>query len=117
VPRSHRAHEQARVAAARALSSAGRFPDAVTQLRTAGLDEREEAEVLIDIYERALTALASGTVAPDRQQRVGEFPLDADGMRRGLEVTCRRLAGFTPDRATRYRLIDRANRVRPLTVL
>ncbi|HVM08720.1 MAG TPA: tetratricopeptide repeat protein [Acidimicrobiales bacterium] len=117
VPRTHREYEATRLEAARALARAGRHADAVGQLEGLDVTEGERDAVLLDIAEDALAKLTSNTIGPDPQARVAGHPLTTEGMRRAVEAMCRRIADRTTDRDERYRLVDRANAVRPVTLV
>jgi len=54
---------------------------------------------------------------PARGDRLGGRQIDERGLRHGAEDALRRLARLTPDNAQRTAIVDRANRIRPLTVL
>ena len=117
VPRTHRAFEGSRLDAAKALAGAGRHAEAVAQLDGLSLSESEREQVMLSIYEDALSRLLAKTIAPDPNARIGPHPLTEAGMRRAVEAVSRRLADLTPDRAERVRLVDRANAVRPLSLV
>ena len=69
------------------------------------------------MLEAALDLVESGTVAPAGNVSVMGSPLEVQGLRLGLERAYRDLArlALTPDE--RIRLVDRANRVRPKTLV
>jgi serine/threonine-protein kinase PknG len=74
-------------------------------------DPRLRAEVL----QTALSLLESRSLAEDASVTVFGQPLREAAVRRLLEGTLRRLAKLEGDRARQIELVDRANRVRPLT--
>ena len=117
IPGTHRAHAVAQVEAVRHLVDAGRFVDAAERLDALPVDPRRQAELEADLYESALGALSAGTLAPARGDRIGGRPVDERGLRRGAEDALRRLARLTPDPAQRAQIVDRANAVRPRTIL
>jgi serine/threonine-protein kinase PknG len=117
IPATHRAHAVAQVEAVRTLVAAGHFVDASTRLDALPIDRRRHAELEADLFESALEAVAAGALPPDRGARVGGREVDERSLRLGAEDALRRLARLTSDPAERMAIVDRANRVRPLTVL
>jgi serine/threonine-protein kinase PknG len=117
VPRTHRAYAEAQVAAVRALVGRGRVAEAAALLDRLELDPRPRAELDVAVLETALAGLAAGAIRPDHRARLRGVPLDEAGVRRGLERACRALARLTPDRAARVRLVDRANEIRPFSMV
>ncbi len=117
IPATHRAHAVAQVDAVRTLVAAGHFADAAGRLEALPVDPRHQAELEADLFESALAALAAGALTPAEGDRIGGRPLDERGLRRGAEDALRRLARLTPDPARRTAIVDRANRVRPRTIL
>ena len=124
VPAASSMHVTARIAAVRALARAGGALGAPTagQMARASaiidqlyLDPQRRAELSGELYEAGLAALQAG--ADPAGAKVLGRPLSEAALREGLESTYRdraRLARTTPDRIA---LIDRANRVRPRTLL
>ncbi len=122
VPPSSATYQGAQVAAARALIGDGAATGA-TELRQAAatverlqLDAVERASLAAEILERALGA------GPDQLRDLGDATLlghrvDETGIRRGLELTYRELARLSADPAEKVRLVDRANEVRPRTLV
>ena len=115
IPGTHRAHAVAQVEAVRHLVDAGRFVDAAERLDALPVDPRRQAELEADLYESALGALSAGPAPAGRlhrraaRRRAGPAP--------GAEDALRRLARLTPDPAQRAEIVDRANAVRPRTIL
>ena len=72
---------------------------------------------MLSVYDDALTWILAKTLTPDPNVKLGGYPLTETGMRRAVEATSRRLADLTPDRAERVRLVDRANAVRPMSLV
>jgi serine/threonine-protein kinase PknG len=105
------------VEAVRTLVAAGHFLDASGRLGALPVDPRRRAEMEVELYESALAALAAGALVPTSGDRLGGHKLDERGLRQGAEDALRRMARLTPDHAQRTAIVDRANRVRPLTVL
>jgi serine/threonine-protein kinase PknG len=117
VPSTHRAYGEAQLAAVRALVGAARFAEAgqvLEQVRAAG---RQAAQLDVELFEAALQGLTSGSVKPQPSVTVRGRRLDEDGVRHGLEQAYRTLAKLSPDDPERWRLVDRANQVRPLSVV
>lgn len=117
VPRTHRASHGAQVEAVRALLAAGRFVEASALLERLDLEPRRRAELDVELLDAALRAVTAGSVAADPQAHVGGQALEERALRRGLERGYRWLARLTPDDGERARLVDRANQVRPLSLV
>ncbi len=117
IPATHRAHAVAQVEAVRTLVAAGHFVDASGRLGALPVDPRRRAEMEVELFESALAALAAGRLAPTQGDRLAGRRMDERGLRRGAEEALRRMARLTPDDAQRTAIVDRANRIRPLTVL
>ena len=117
IPTTHRAHGEAQVAAVRALVAGGRLREADQLLAQLQLDRPLAAALDVELLEAALAGLLSGKVKPDGATRLRGQPLDEAGVRRALERACRWLAKLTPDEAERVRLVDRANQVRPFSLV
>jgi serine/threonine-protein kinase PknG len=115
VPRSHQAHEAAQVSAARTLIATHRFTEAAQRLDRLALDDRERAQLDVELLEAALNGIRSGKVKPNPNVRINGLTLQDRSLRRGLEAAYRRLAQLTPDELDRFRLVDRANAVRPFS--
>jgi serine/threonine-protein kinase PknG len=125
VPAASSAHVAARLAAVRALASttvphAG--PPTAEQLERASifltelrLAPRHHAELAGELFEAGLAALAAGT--PTAGRRILGRPLTDHDLRRGLESTYRDIARTATTTRERNDLVDRANRVRPRTLL
>jgi serine/threonine-protein kinase PknG len=117
VPSTHRAHGEAQLAAVRALVGAARFAEASQILEQARAAGREAAQLDVELFEAALAGLTSGSVNPQPSVTVRGQKLDEPGVRQGLERAYRLLAKLSPDDPERWRLVDRANQVRPLSVV
>jgi serine/threonine-protein kinase PknG len=115
VPRTHQAHEAAQVSAARTLIATHRFTEAAARLDRLALDDRDRAQLDVELLEGALNGIRSGKVKSDPNVRINGLHLQDRSLRRGLEAAYRRLAELTPDDLDRYRLVDRANAVRPMS--
>ncbi|SDW24492.1 serine/threonine-protein kinase PknG [Amycolatopsis xylanica] len=100
VPEHSTHHLSARIGAIRLLIGDNRHTDAVTRLREAKLDDRRHTELEIEVLNARLVTQEAD-----------------DDLRRELEQAYRKLAKLTTDRDTRSRLVDRANEVRPKTLV
>ncbi|HVL04438.1 MAG TPA: tetratricopeptide repeat protein [Acidimicrobiales bacterium] len=117
VPSTHRAHGEAQLAAVRALVGAARFAEASQILEQVQAAGREAAQLDVELFEAALTGLTSGSVKAQPSVRVRGQTLDEEGVRMGLERAYRMLAKLSPDDPERWRLVDRANQVRPVSLV
>jgi serine/threonine-protein kinase PknG len=117
VPSTHRAHGPAQLAAVRALVGAARFAEASQILEQVQAAGREAAQLDAELVEAALAGLTSGSVKAQPSVTVRGEKLDEPGVRQGLERAYRTLAKLSPDDPERWRLVDRANQVRPLSVV
>jgi serine/threonine-protein kinase PknG len=117
VPSTHRAHGEAQLAAVRALVGAARFAEASQILEQVQAAGREAAQLDVELFEAALAGLTSGSVKPQPSVTVRGERLDEAGVRQGLERAYRTLAKLSPDDPERWRLVDKANQVRPLSLV
>jgi serine/threonine-protein kinase PknG len=79
------------------------------------LDPRRQAILARELLEAGLSALADGA-APSSGRVLGR-PMVEGALREGLESTYRQLARHAATTRERNELVDRANRVRPRTLL
>ena len=124
VPPSSAAHYDAQVASARALVRGG--PDgkpSVAELQAASttierlqLDAAERAELSASVFERALAGVADGTIPAGSSTMLGQ-DLSERSLRLGLEETYRTQARLAVTEAERFRLIDKANAIRPRSLV
>ena len=84
---------------------------------TAGSAAEELAQLDVELFEAALKGLTSGAVKPQPSVTVRGQKLDDEGVRQGLERAYRMLANLSPDDPERWRLVDRANQVRPVSLV
>ncbi|MFP5317732.1 MAG: tetratricopeptide repeat protein [Acidimicrobiia bacterium] len=118
IPRTHRAHGEAQVAAVRALVGRGRYVESSQLLGQLEVERRLAATLDVELFEAALAAVVSGSARPDPAVKLrGGYSLEEESLRRGLERACRWLAKLTPDPDERRRLVDRANQVRPFSLV
>lgn len=119
VPRTHRAYSSAQEDAVRMLVRFGRYSEAASRLDRLGndIEKTRRAELDIEVFQAALDALVGGSFAASPTTSVGSYIFDERSLRLGLEDAFRRLARLTSDPTQRCRLVDRANQVRPRTLL
>ena len=125
VPPTSSTYVQAQVRAARALvSPAAASPPSLVELvaasRTAErlpLDAHQRSALTRDLLAAALRMLRSGGLDADDATTVAGRPLRERDLRLGLEQAYRDLARFADSSASRVELVDRANRVRPRSLL
>ncbi len=125
VPAASSAHVAARLAAVRALASTTwphAAPPTAEQLERASsiltelrLAPRHHAQLAGELFEAGLAALAAGT--PTSGRRVLGHPLIESALRAGLESAYRDIARTATTPRERNDMVDRANRVRPRTLL
>jgi serine/threonine-protein kinase PknG len=124
VPPSSAAHYDAQVASARALVAGGPSgKPSVAELQAASatierlqLDAAERAALSADVYERALAGVLDGSIAIDSSTMLGQ-QLNERDLRIGLEQTYRAQARLAATDAARIALIDKANHVRPRSLV
>jgi serine/threonine-protein kinase PknG len=80
------------------------------------LDAASRAQLAGEVLGAALERVEAG-LAPSPDTRLFGHRLEEGDLRRGLERSYRELARLAPSAEERIRLVDRANRVRPLTLL
>lgn len=126
VPVSSAGYFDAQLATARTLTTelpGGDRPDpgdlatAAATVERLQLDSVERARISVDILEDALVGVQSGSLKEAPQSTLFGEPLTETGLRRGLERTYRELARVAPGAAERNALVDKANAVRPLSLL
>jgi serine/threonine-protein kinase PknG len=125
VPAASSAHVAARLAAVRALASttwphaapptAEQLERASTILTGLRLAPRHHAQLAGELFEAGLAALAAGT--PTSGRRILGRPLTESALRAGLESAYRDIARTATTPRERNDMVDRANRVRPRTLL
>jgi serine/threonine-protein kinase PknG len=127
VPAASSAHVAARIAAVRALASTPwpqAEPPRPDQLERAStiLDElwltpRRYAQLAGELFEAGLAALAGGRTTATSGRRILGRPFVETALRAGLESTYRDIARTATTARERNELVDRANLVRPRTLL
>jgi serine/threonine-protein kinase PknG len=81
------------------------------------LDAQQRGALTRDVLTVALKMLRSGELEPDETTIVAGRPLRDRDVRLGLEQALRALARYADSRAARVELVDRANRVRPRSLV
>lgn len=122
VPPSSATWEDAQVAAARARVSAdppvsGELVEAAATVERLKLDATERATLSAEILERALDGVRSGALAPAPDATVFGHRLDEAGLQAALEDNYRELARLARDSADKVAWVDRANAIRPRTIV
>lgn len=117
VPETHREHASAAFAAIQALIGAGRLSEASNRAATLKLTGTRKLELDIDLLDQALTNIVDGGAFLKPGEQVLGIPLEERAVRLALADRHLQLARVTPERARRIELVDRANSVRPLTVV
>lgn len=125
-------HVSARVAAVRArirergadeplLDDLYAAADQVEQLDSSGLDTLRKERLTTEVLGSALDWVLAGrhgappNPGPGQIRSVLGSPLEEEGLRLGLEGSCRHLARLATDGAERNEWVERANRYRPRT--
>lgn len=127
VPHSSNLHTAAQIAAVRASLRAGPQPvklddllHASSRLERLSLDVERRARLAVEMLEAALAWITS-TRLPERRlppgARVLGHELTERGLRLGLEKAYRAMAQLARNTDTRIALVDRANTVRPRTLV
>ncbi|TQS40644.1 serine/threonine-protein kinase [Cryptosporangium phraense] len=120
VPSSSAQHSAAQVAALRARlagpGSAQMFRDVSDRVQGLPLDDGPRARLSVEILDAAL-GWVSGNGAGHGTEHVLGHPLTERGLRLGLEQVYRALAKAAPTVDERITLVDRANAVRPRTLV
>lgn len=121
IPTSSRAYAPARQQRGRLLAESGQGLPALTEaLRSVDgvpIDPTDKAQLKVAVLERALAWVSSPQGGPNKGVILAGHPATVSGVRQGLEAAYRQLAAVTPDEGERVALIDRANAVRPWSVL
>jgi len=121
VPEASSAYRDAQVAKAQAIldrDGAVGIGDVVAAgavIAGLRLGEEERARLTADVLQAALPLVSNG--AADAGTQVLGYPLTEDGVRLGLESTYRTMARRARNGEERIDLVDRANEVRPRTLV
>lgn len=125
VPPSSAAFAGAQVESARTLAGA-RSTDAPSsaELEAAAqtidqlqIDASERSRLAAEVLERALAAMGAGTLAPDASKKLFGGGLTEVDLRSKLESVYRDQARMAPTDAERFALVDKANLVRPKSLV
>ena len=108
IPATHLAYPTAQLVAVQSLIRSGRYAEAATRLRRLEVDAYRRAELEVALAEAALGSGAEVSGRGSAEDR---------RLRGDLEAALRTLAGLTADGRRRSRIVDKANRVRPFTLL
>jgi serine/threonine-protein kinase PknG len=123
VPDTSSRYVTAQVAAVRAGLNPAAGPvgadqllDAAARLERLGLDVERHTRLTVELLEAALTWVRGPSAAPVGALLAGHEVTER-GLRFGLERAYRSLARLSRDADLRVRLVDRANRIRPRTLV
>ncbi|MFC9085036.1 serine/threonine-protein kinase [Nocardiopsis dassonvillei] len=122
VPELSRLHVHAQTALIAVLAahhqgtSAADFVQAGRRLERIGLDGESADRLAVRVLESALGWLGAGAGAPAEEGLLGA-PFTENGVRTNLERRYRALAQRAVAPSERYELVDRANSLRPVTLL
>jgi serine/threonine-protein kinase PknG len=123
IPKTSNLHTRSRVEAARALLGKSRSAPSVDELTSASaaieatsLSGIERHRVTLMVLDAALELVTSRALTPNPSTRVLGWPLEEHGLRTGLEQAFRAMAKLM-DGEMKVQLVDRANQVRPRTLL
>jgi serine/threonine-protein kinase PknG len=86
-------------------------------VQRAALTGEPRAQLTARIFEAGLQYVLSNGISDPNPQSLLAHPLNETGMRRGLESSYRALARYSESPDERIQLVDRANRVRPRTLV
>ena len=115
VPQTSRGYQDSQRLKAEHLIALGHDPaqlsEALKVLAHARLDVKTQSTYEAAIFAKALTLAGNGAV------KLGQTSVTASSLRDRLEATYRRLASLTADPDERAELIDRANAIRPWSLL
>ncbi len=118
VPMVNRSFVESRKLRAATLLEAGSFEGcsrAYDSIEALSIDGHERHAMEVAIYEAALARLLRDGDSPT--VNIGGVPCRSVAIRRALESAYRELAAVTEDRSERIALVDRANTVRPRSLV
>ena len=116
IPATHTAFAGAQLDGVATLIAAGGFAEAASRLARLEVDQLGRAELEAQLFSVALDAVLGGRLDPRPSTLLGDHPFDERGLRTGLAAALLRQASLTSGRAARFRLVDLANSVRPVTL-
>jgi len=115
-------HTRAQIGMARVMidskggaSSMDELCTASSVIDTMAAEGRDVFELRAELFESALRLLVGQRIPRQEAMRLLGRSLDEASLRRGLEESLRFLARLEPHRPRQVALIDRANRIRPIT--
>ncbi len=121
IPTTSRAYAPARQQRARLLAESGQglstLSEALSSVEGVPMDPTDKAQLTVVVMERALAWVTSPQARPTKGITLAGHPATVSGVRQGLEAAYRQLAAVTPDDGERVALVDRANAVRPWSIL
>jgi serine/threonine-protein kinase PknG len=120
VPDRSNAHVAALTAKAQALLHSASPMDLMQSaelVQRAALTGEPRAQLTARIFEAGLQYVFSNGISDPNPPSLLAHPLNETGMRRGLESSYRALARYSESPDERIQLVDRANRVRPRTLV
>jgi serine/threonine-protein kinase PknG len=123
IPKTSNLHTRSRVEAARALLGKSRVAPSADELTSASaaieaisLSGIEKYRVSLMVLDAALELVTSGVLQPNPSTRVLGYALRENDLRVGLETAFRGMARLV-DGDMKVQLVDRANQVRPRTLV
>ena len=121
VPDASSAYTQAQICAARVLLSDAPNPGELTEasrtIEQLTLDTEQKTRLTRDLLESALALLTDGRLVADEGMTIAGAAMEEQAVRFALERTYRSLARVVADDDERIELVDRANLVRPRTMV
>lgn len=125
VPPSSAAFSGAQVESARTLAgarsteipSSGELEAAAHTIEQLQIDNAARASLAAEVLERALAAMGSGQLAPDASKKLFGRGLTEIDLRAQLESVYREQARLAPNETERFALVDKANLVRPRSLI
>ena len=127
VPASSATFTEAQVASAKVLAGSTMGADqapthddiaeAATTIEQARIDAAEKSRLAAEVLERALGGMQDGSVAEQASISAFGNPLTEIGIRQSLEATYRELARVAATAEERFELVDKANAVRPKSLV
>ncbi len=125
VPPSSAAFAGAQVESARTLAgvrssdapSSSELEAAAQTIDQLQIDAAERSRLAAEVLERALAAMGTGALAPDASKKLFGGGLTELDLRAKLEAVYRDQARMAPTDAERFELVDKANLVRPRSLV
>ncbi|MEE9416721.1 MAG: tetratricopeptide repeat protein [Acidimicrobiales bacterium] len=125
IPSSSAAYSGAQVQSVRTLAgsravsapSPAELEEAAATIERLQIDGAERASLAAEVLERALAATGTGELVADGSSTLFGRPLTENELRRQLEAVYREQGRLADSDAQRYELIDKANMVRPRSLV